>query len=125
MYNSHPVSGEIIPRSLTMKPPQITFTVEPNAAYTIIMTDPDAVSGDFLHWMVVNINTKSQREVIKYFPPTPPSGTHRYFFYLCMQTNIYTSNNWVNRSTFNTEKFIRNNGLQLVEIKMFKSQYGT
>lgn len=63
----------------------------------LIMHDPDAVSGDFLHWMVWNI--APQTTVInensvppdavqgvntagtnKYTAPCPPSGTHHYKF---------------------------------------------
>jgi Raf kinase inhibitor-like YbhB/YbcL family protein len=61
----------------------------------LIMDDPDAVSGTFVHWVVFNMpiiseikennipqgkqgnNSAGQK---KYHGPCPPSGTHRYFF---------------------------------------------
>lgn len=65
----------------------------------LIMDDPDAVSGTFIHWTVWNIDpavraidegrvppgategvTSTGRP--GYFGPCPPSGTHRYFFRL-------------------------------------------
>ncbi len=67
-------------------------------SFAIIMHDPDAVSGTFIHWVVhdiplgVNEITNSLPKGAKemdntarikgYFPPCPPSGTgvHRYMF---------------------------------------------
>jgi len=60
----------------------------------LIMDDPDAVSGTFVHWLVWNIspmkmideNSKPGIEGKNgagkngYTGPCPPSGTHRYFF---------------------------------------------
>lgn len=71
-------------------------------SFTIIADDPDAPSGDFVHWLVYNIpaninefpeNMTPARNIsigVKmgkndfgktgYGGPCPPSGTHRYFF---------------------------------------------
>lgn len=63
----------------------------------IICDDPDAPSGDFVHWLVFNIPSSSSIMKIdenfktgingrndfgnnRYDGPSPPSGTHRYFF---------------------------------------------
>jgi len=62
----------------------------------LIMDDPDAPSGTFLHWLVYDIPVTakiSENSVpgkqgvnstrgVDYVPPCPPSGTHRYFFKL-------------------------------------------
>ncbi|KKP40046.1 MAG: PEBP family protein [Candidatus Peregrinibacteria bacterium GW2011_GWF2_33_10] len=65
----------------------------------LIMEDPDAPRGNWMHWLVVNINTNttqiSENGVPynafqgmnsggrnQYDGPCPPSGTHRYFFRL-------------------------------------------
>jgi Raf kinase inhibitor-like YbhB/YbcL family protein len=62
----------------------------------LIMDDPDAPKKTFVHWVLYNIpichrieensipglegvNTSGE---IGYFPPCPPSGSHRYFFKL-------------------------------------------
>jgi len=60
----------------------------------LIVDDPDALRGVFVHWVVYNIppdgdikeNSVPGKEGINslgatsYVPPCPPSGTHRYFF---------------------------------------------
>lgn len=66
----------------------------------LVVRDPDAPSGDFLHWAVVDIPPGTSglvqgslppapsRELANdagttgYFGPCPPSGTHRYVFTL-------------------------------------------
>jgi hypothetical protein len=64
----------------------------------LIMEDPDAPMGTFVHWLVWNISPESpelsKKEVSKYYQgknsaertgylgPCPPHGTHRYFFRL-------------------------------------------
>ena len=60
----------------------------------LIVDDPDAPSGDFVHWVVYDIpvvnkieeNSVPGKEGInttggkEYVPPAPPFGTHRYVF---------------------------------------------
>lgn len=65
----------------------------------LIVDDPDAPRGDFVHWVVFNIAPEvdripedsvphdshqgmTSRGRAGYAPPCPPSGTHRYFFRL-------------------------------------------
>lgn len=64
----------------------------------LIMDDPDAPSGDWVHWILYNIpiiNEIKENSIPKnaiqginswgnkkYDGPSPPSGTHRYFFKL-------------------------------------------
>lgn len=75
-------------------PPQMT------KSFVLIVDDPDAPSGDWVHWIVFNIpadawllseaaeNPKgavigqNSWEQTKYRGPCPPSGTHHYFFKL-------------------------------------------
>ena len=72
-----------------------------NSLYLIIMYDPDAPNGlevtdkssyhIYTHWVATintntNTNTKNNSNIkqilVKYAPPTPPKGTHRYIFNL-------------------------------------------
>lgn len=66
-------------------------------SYTLIMDDPDAPRGTWVHWVAWNISGTTLPPAIKpqatdiaqgtnswpksgYGGPCPPSGTHRYFF---------------------------------------------
>lgn len=62
----------------------------------IIVEDPDAPKGTFDHWLAWNIPPENPVEENRtqgisgingsgktgYYPPCPPSGSHRYYFYL-------------------------------------------
>jgi Raf kinase inhibitor-like YbhB/YbcL family protein len=69
----------------------------------IIVEDPDAPNGTFDHWIAWNIPVQNEIQENKaagisgtnsaqkkgYYGPCPPSGTHRYFFYLfALDTNL-------------------------------------
>ncbi len=81
-------------------PPLRISDVPTNAqSLVLIMDDPDALAGTFVHWLVWNIEpqpieieenslpngaisgTNSARRT-GYVPPCPPSGTHHYVFKL-------------------------------------------
>lgn len=72
---------------------------EGTAALALVVDDPDAPSGTFTHWVVINIDPSAQgsaegtppaggQEITNdtgkasYFGPCPPSGTHHYRFTL-------------------------------------------
>lgn len=97
--------GDEIPRKYTCKgedispPLNIEGTPDNTAALALILHDPDAPNGDFLHWTVWNL-PPNIREIPEaslpdsafegvtdfgrpgYGGPCPPSGTHRYIFEL-------------------------------------------
>lgn len=81
--------------------PPLVFSGVPEETMSLvlIMDDPDAPMGTFVHWVLYNINPKTlgigenskpqnassgitSRRDSNYVPPCPPSGTHRYFFKL-------------------------------------------
>ncbi|HKB86083.1 MAG TPA: YbhB/YbcL family Raf kinase inhibitor-like protein [Ignavibacteriaceae bacterium] len=100
--------GEMIPSKFTCDganiSPQLNWncSVEGVKTFTIIVEDPDASSGNFIHWIVYNIpsrvnslmeNSTPSKNIpdevlmgtndfgrIGYGGPCPPSGTHRYYF---------------------------------------------
>lgn len=97
-------NGELIPVEYTCQgadlSPPLKFLEVPKGAEYLALTciDPDAPSGEFIHWLVFNIpadtdsieagckpqgieveNDFGQR---KYGGPCPPSGRHRYLFSL-------------------------------------------
>lgn len=101
--------GEAIPDRYShdggnASPPLTWEDVPGNAkSLALIVDDPDAPNGTFIHWVVYNIPTSTnelaegaseQQSIgearqgknsfgeIGYGGPKPPSGTHRYFFHL-------------------------------------------
>jgi len=68
-------------------------------SFALIVDDPDAPKGDWVHWIVFNIPPSISRieedsvpkeallgindaKILKYHGPAPPYGVHRYFFKL-------------------------------------------
>ena len=98
-------SGQSIPAKYTCKgkniSPALSWTEPPaeTQSLALIMDDPDAPGGTWVHWLLFNIpvNTRTLPEGLhtgsmsvgknswgdmQYGGPCPPSGTHRYFFKL-------------------------------------------
>src|SRR3990167_8865415 len=96
--------GGTIPREMTFDggdvSPELNITGVPEGtkSLALIMDDPDAPRGTFVHWVVWNIDPATTliprgaahvgeegmtdfREQM-YGGPCPPSGTHRYYFKL-------------------------------------------
>lgn len=76
--------------------------------YTLVMYDPDAPNPSFLHWLLVNIpgGMMSDADIVAdYYPPTPPSGTHRYIFELYEQGPQQTIQVSVPRQGFHVQAF--------------------
>jgi len=101
--------GEAIPAAYTCdgldKSPPLSWTEPPagTQSFALIVTDPDAPTGTWVHWVDYNIpaEVRSLSEGVvddaglsggvhgknswgrsNYGGPCPPSGTHRYFFKL-------------------------------------------
>jgi phosphatidylethanolamine-binding protein (PEBP) family uncharacterized protein len=75
----------------TQSEPHITLNVDPNKLYTLVLYDPDAVSGTYIHWIKANITNNDMRTgniIIPYKGPAPPpkTGKHHYIF------NLYEQN---------------------------------
>ena len=79
--------------------PELVWSGHPSRtqSFALIMDDPDASNGTFIHWMIWNIpkeTTRIQEKLIpdraiigqntsltnKYLGPCPGTGNHRYFF---------------------------------------------
>jgi Raf kinase inhibitor-like YbhB/YbcL family protein len=92
---------------------------EKTKSLALIMEDPDAPAGLFIHWLVWNIpptneiqensvpgteglNTNKKNS---YHGPCPPGGTHRYYF------KVYALDTHLNLSAF-SEKEVLENAMQ-------------
>ena len=97
-------SNQLIPKKYTcdgenINPPlQISDVPKEAKSLVLIVDDPDAPGGTFLHWLVWNIDVNTLLMIEEnslppgafqgkndfgkenYGGPCPPSGTHRYFF---------------------------------------------
>ncbi|KAH7557601.1 hypothetical protein ACOSP7_027429 [Xanthoceras sorbifolium] len=112
---------ELMPNIIACKP-RVEISGEGlRAAYTLIMTDPDAPSPsdphlkEHLHWMVVNIpgttDASFGKEVVSYETPKPVVGIHRYVFVLFKQKGRQAVQEPTLRDHFNTRQFAEDNNL--------------
>jgi large subunit ribosomal protein L38 len=90
--NTEIISGTHLTPLQAHLEPKIEYTANPNKLYTLIMHDPDAVVGNYLHWVVINIpgNAISNgQQSLNYKGPAPPqgSGIHRYIFLVFEQAD--------------------------------------
>lgn len=91
LYNNLEIKNGIFLTPLESRiEPKIKYNAKPNSLYTLIMHDPDAVVGNYFHWLVVNIpgdKINNGDKIFKYKGPAPPkgSGIHRYMFLLYEQ----------------------------------------
>jgi phosphatidylethanolamine-binding protein (PEBP) family uncharacterized protein len=88
LYNNSEIkNGAFLTPLETRLEPKVKYRVKPNTLYTLIMHDPDAVGGNLLHWVTVNIDGQTGDKLLQYKGPAPPkgSGTHRYILLLYEQ----------------------------------------
>lgn len=101
-YGNHPPlrnvqNGVFLSPQDTALPPTIRFCYRPGTWYTLLLFDPDAVGGNKIHAMVVNISCANSAcsgdTVVGYKGPHPPkgSGIHRYIFWLLEQGDYIPS----------------------------------
>ncbi len=83
----------------------------------LIMDDPDAVSGTFVHWVVFDMPIISEIKensipgkrgnnsagMKKYYGPCPPSGTHRYFFKIYALDTVLNLNEGLTKARLEQE----------------------
>jgi Raf kinase inhibitor-like YbhB/YbcL family protein len=96
--NNSPIPDTYTCKGRNISPPLLIGNIPASAkSLALVLEDPDAPSGIFVHWVMWNI-TPGTREISEnssprgvqqglndfrkhgYIGPCPPSGTHRYFF---------------------------------------------
>jgi phosphatidylethanolamine-binding protein (PEBP) family uncharacterized protein len=111
-YNNKKIlNDEFIKPSKTQIKPEIKFNLNSAKYYTLIMYDPDAVVGTFVHWLVTNIsknNINNGKPIFPYKGPAPPpnTGKHRYIF------ELYEQNVMINNDLPNEKRSISINELR-------------
>ncbi len=79
--------------SETQVEPEIKINVDTSKLYTLVVYDPDAINGTYIHWTKTNITNndiKTGNTIIPYKGPAPPpkTGKHRYIFHLYQQNAV-------------------------------------
>ena len=119
------------------------INAKPKKLYMVTMIDPDAPNGlevtdkssnhIYTHWVAtINTNTNNNGNIkqilVKYAPPTPPKGTHRYIFNLYDVTqkkddlnflNTLKMNNNDTRTSYYNKKILNINNYKLQNQNVF------
>lgn len=117
-YGKTKVNGQRLERIKTVTQPSVNISGEKTTYYTIIISDPDARLGDFLHWLVVNIDKTRYQEILSYYPPKHTSGVHRYNIYLLEQEHKLDIESF-DRNEFDILDFIDKHLLHLKDTQFF------
>ena len=118
-YQNQKVAGQELSKLTTVSAPLVKFQQTGNM-YTLVMWDPDVppqFQPGWAHWIAINLqspNDISSKTLLSYKGPSPPSGTHRYFFGLFEQQHSINPQQPI-REKFNIDNFIKENNL--TEIK--------
>lgn len=122
-FQGKEAQGNLRPRNETLQLPSVAWNAKPNVLYTVLMWDPDAPASSWIHLFVVNIpgNTLSQGQtLLSYEPPSPPSGTHRYYVTIYEQPQRISVVAPNERGNFVVESFVSQYALKRVGEKMIR-----
>lgn len=119
-YGQTQLTGQELSKQETQIQPSVDFSSVPGRLYTLIMWDPDVpqqIQPGFVHWIVTNIQSPkniASHVLLSYKGPSPPFGTHRYYFGLFEQTSGQVSISSPPNTKFSIEKFTKDNNLKEV-----------
>jgi len=85
--------GQFLTVSESQMEPEIKLNIDANKLYTLVVYDPDAINGTYIHWTKTNITNndiKTGNIIIPYKGPAPPpkTGKHHYIFNLYQQNAV-------------------------------------
>ncbi len=122
-FSGKEAANNIRPRANTLKAPHVSYSSPQNELYTLIIWDPDSLTPSFLHWLVINIpedKVDQGETIVDYMPPTPPSGTHRYYVGLYKQPMILQLGLEPERTGFSIDAFVKKYSLEESGTKMIR-----
>ena len=125
-FSGKEAANNLRPRANTLKAPHVTYSSSQNELYTLVIWDPDAPNPSFLHWLVVNIpedQVQNGETIVEYMPPTPPSGTHRYYVGLYRQPMTIQLSAEPERAGFSINALVKKYSLEESGTKMIKVQH--
>jgi phosphatidylethanolamine-binding protein (PEBP) family uncharacterized protein len=111
--------GQNVNQQKTIEKPLVKWLKQDDIYYTIICVDPDAAAKSWLHWLVINCElgtSESGTELVKWAPPTPPSGTHTYYFCLFSHAYRISPDKPSQRGYFDIAEFGKFNGLKPLRV---------
>jgi phosphatidylethanolamine-binding protein (PEBP) family uncharacterized protein len=119
-YGQTQLAGQELTKQETQIQPSVEFSPISRRLYTLIMWDPDVpqqIQPGFVHWIVTNIQSSKNitlNVLLPYKGPSPPSGTHRYYFSLFEQTSGPLSILAPPNTKFSIIQFTKDNNLKEV-----------
>lgn len=128
-YGSINVSGQELKKEDTQIQPYVNFSSVSGKLYTIVMWDPDVPQESqpgFVHWIITNIQSPKNigsNIILQYKGPSPPFGTHRYYFGLFEQISGKVSISITHRANFSIKDFIDENKLKEIGNVFMKVSY--
>lgn len=123
LFQGKEAKGNLRARSDTLVQPVIAWNADPNRLYTVLMWDPDAPASSWIHLLVVNTpsaNLSQGETLLAYEPPTPPSGTHRYFVSVYQQPQKLDILVPTERGNFDVSAFVNKHKLVKIGEKMIR-----
>ena len=119
-YGTTQVARQELSKQLTQSEPAVKFpNTNTTKLYTLVMWDPDVPpqgQSGFVHWIAINLkspNDISNNQLLDYKGPSPPSGTHRYYFGIFEQIGTISPKQ-SERAKFSIEQFVKENNLRKV-----------
>ncbi|KAJ7534957.1 hypothetical protein O6H91_12G012200 [Diphasiastrum complanatum] len=140
------VDGVLLPLSLTSQRPSVVLhpsnSQDSRALYSLLLVDLDSSRpgypttdiNPYVHWLVINIpgSVTSTEEIWQvgselepYVGPAPPTGIHRYVFYLIRQDRVSDDHPLADRYLTSLKDFRKRYGLNVaLESTYFRARPG-
>ena len=122
-FQGKEAKGNLRARSETLVQPIVSWNAVPDKLYTVLMWDPDAPASSWIHLFVINTpsaNLTQGQTLLAYEPPTPPSGTHRYFVSVYQQPQKLEISAPAERGNFDVSAFVAKHALVKIGEKMIR-----